>query len=83
MVSVVKEWKIILIGAIVMFVAGASMFLWANSLEIQVSVLAAYSGYILTSSQFFVTVLAGLFFVGVGSGLLICSLVIHQLEKKL
>ncbi|MHC3129812.1 MAG: hypothetical protein IBV52_07025 [Candidatus Bathyarchaeota archaeon] len=77
-----KEWHVTLGGALVMFVAGIGMFLWANSLEIPATLLGG-NEYILISNQYFVTFLAGVLFTGFGGGLLICTLLIYQLEKKL
>ncbi|GAJ14662.1 unnamed protein product, partial [marine sediment metagenome] len=53
-----KEWHVTLGGALVMFVAGIGMFLWANSLEIPATLLGG-NEYILISNQYFVTFLAG------------------------
>jgi len=74
-----KEWQVTLGGALVMFVAGLGMFLWANSLEQPATLL----GKILMVNQYFVTFLAGVLFTGFGGGFLICTLLIYQLEKKL
>jgi len=74
-----KEWKVTLGGALVMFIAGLAMFLWANSLEHPTTLLE----YLLISDQYFVTFLAGVLFTGFGGGFLICTLLIYQLEKKL
>jgi hypothetical protein len=74
-----KEWKVTLGGALVMFIAGLGMFLWANSLEHPTKLLE----YSLISNQYFVTFLAGVLFTGFGGGFLICTLLIYQLEKKL
>jgi hypothetical protein len=74
-----KEWQITLGGALVMFIAALGMFLWANSLEQPTPI----SEYTIISNQYFVTFLAGVLFTGVGSGFLICTLLIYQLEKKL
>jgi len=81
-VSLMKEWQVTLGGALVMFVAGIGMFLWANSLEIPATFLG-YNEYILVSNQYFSTSQAGALFTGFGGGLLICTLLIYQLEKKL
>jgi hypothetical protein len=77
-----KEWQVTLGGAFVMFVAGMCMFLWANSLETP-STLLGYNDYFLVSNQYFVIFLTGALFTGFGGGLLICTLLIYQLEKKL
>jgi hypothetical protein len=77
-----KEWQVTLGGALVMFAAGIGMFLWANSLEIPTTSLG-YNEYILVSNQYFVTSQTGALFTGFGGGLLICTLLIYQLEKKL
>ena len=77
-----KEWQVTLGGALVMFIAGIGMFLWANSLEIPATFLG-YNEYILVSNQYFSTSQAGALFTGFGGGLLICTLLIYQLEKKL
>ena len=74
-----KEWKVTLGGALVMFIAALGMFLWANSLERP----TAISEYSIISNQYFVTFLAGVLFTGFGGGFLICTLLIYQLEKKL
>ena len=74
-----KEWKVTLGGALVMFIAGLAMFLWANSLEQPTKLLE----YFLISNQYLVTFLAGVLFTGFGGGFLICTLLIYQLEKKL
>ena len=74
-----KEWKVTLGGALVMFIAALGMFLWANSLEQPTKLLE----YFLMSNQYFVTFLAGVLFTGFGGGFLICTLLIYQLEKKL
>ncbi|MCK4884641.1 hypothetical protein KAS24_01095 [Candidatus Bathyarchaeota archaeon] len=78
-----KEWKITLLGAVIMFMAGIGMFLWGNSLGLSAILLEAYPGYFLIAEQFLMTFLAGILFVGLGGGLLICTLLIYQLEKKL
>jgi len=77
-----KEWQVTLGGALVMFAAGMFMFLWANSLEIPTTFLEV-NEYILVSNQYFVTSQTGALFTGFGGGLLICTLLIYQLEKKL
>ena len=77
-----KEWQVTLGGALVMFASGIGMFLWANSLEIHTTFLEV-TEYVLVSDQYFVTFLAGVLFTGFGGGLLICTLLIYQLEKKL
>jgi hypothetical protein len=77
-----KEWQVTFGGALVMFAAGIGMFLWANSLEIPTTSLG-YNEYILVSNQYFVTSQTGALFTGFGGGLLICTLLIYQLEKKL
>ena len=74
-----KEWKVTLGGALVMFIAALGMFLWANSLEQPTKLLE----YFLISNQYFVTYMAGVLFTGFGGGFLICTLLIYQLEKKL
>jgi len=74
-----KEWKVTLGGALVMFIAALGMFLWANSLEQPTKLLE----YFLISNQYLVTFLAGVLFTGFGGGFLICTLLIYQLEKKL
>jgi hypothetical protein len=78
-VSLMKEWKVTLGGALVMFIAALGMFLWANSLEHPLPI----SEYSIISNQYFVTFLAGVLFTGFGGGFLICTLLIYQLEKKL
>jgi hypothetical protein len=65
-----------------MFVAGIGMFLWANSLDIPTTFLEV-SDYFLVSNRYFVTFLAGVLFTGFGGGLLICTMLIYQLEQKL
>ena len=77
-----KEWKITLLGAIVMFVAGVCMFLWGYNLDNASAIISPLSGYMLISNQFLMTFLAGVLFIGLGGGLLICTLLIYQLEKK-
>lgn len=74
-----KEWKVTLGGALVMFIAALGMFLWANSLEQPTKLLE----YFLMSNQYLVTFLAGVLFTGFGGGFLTCTLLIYQLEKKL
>ena len=76
-----KEWQVTLGGALVMFVAGVAMFLWANSLEIPATL--DFNNYILVSDQYFMTSQAGALFTGFGGGLLLCTLLIYQLEQKL
>ena len=65
-----------------MFAAAVGMFLWANSLEIPTTFLDV-NEYVLVSDQYFVTSQTGALFTGFGGGLLICTLLIYQLEKKL
>ena len=65
-----------------MFVAGMCMFLWANSLEIPTTFLEV-NEYVLVSGQYFVTSQTSALFIGFSSRLLICTLLIYQLEKKL
>ena len=77
-----KEWQVTLGGAAVMFIAGIIMFLWANSLEIPATFLG-YSDYTLISDQYFATAQSGALFTGFGGGLLICTILIYQLEQKL
>ncbi|MCW4016453.1 MAG: hypothetical protein NWF06_08795 [Candidatus Bathyarchaeota archaeon] len=76
-----KEWQVTLGGAFVMFVSGIVMLLWANSLDIPTTLTV--TGYLLISDQYFVTAQAGALFTGVGGGLLLCTLLIYQLEQKL
>jgi hypothetical protein len=77
-----KEWQVTLGGALVMFAAGMCMFLWANSLEIPTTFLEV-NQYVLVSDQYFVTAQTGALFTGFAGGLLICTLLIYQLEQKL
>jgi hypothetical protein len=77
-----KEWQVTLGGAAVMLIAGMCMFLWANSLEIPTTFLEV-TDYVLVSDQYFVTSQTGALFTGFAGGLLICTLLIYQLEKKL
>jgi len=77
-----KEWQVTLGGAVVMFAAGICMFLWANSLDIPATFLEL-NEYVLVSDQYFVTSQTGALFTGFGGGLLICTLLIYQLEQKL
>jgi hypothetical protein len=77
-----KEWQVTLGGAFVMFVAGMSMFLWANSLEIP-TISVELNEHVLVSNQYFVIAQTGALFTGFSGGLLICTLLIYQLEKKL
>lgn len=77
-----KEWQVTLGGAAVMFAAGIGMFLWANSLEIPTTFFEV-ADYFLVSDRYFVTFLAGALFTGFGGGLLICTMLIYQLEQKL
>ena len=79
---VMKEWHITLGGAIVMFVAGIMMFLWANSLDIP-STFLGYSDYYLVSNQYVIVFLTGTLFTGFGGGLLVSTLLVYQLEKKI
>ena len=76
-----KEWQVTLGGSIVMFVAGLVMFLWANSLEIP-STFLGYNNYFLVSNQYLIVLLTGVLFIGFSGGLLICTLLIYQLEKE-
>ena len=69
-----REWQITLLGAIIMFMAGIGIFLWGNSLEFSAILLEAYPE--------FTTFLTGALFAGFGGGLLICTLLIYQLEKS-
>jgi uncharacterized membrane protein YciS (DUF1049 family) len=78
-VNLMKEWQVTLGGAFVMFVAALGMFLWSNSIDNPVS----YYEYMIISNQYFMTFLAGVLFVGVGGGCLICTLLVYQLEKKI
>jgi hypothetical protein len=77
-----EEWQVTLGGAVVMFAAGICMFLWANSLDIPATFLEL-NEYVLVSDQYFVTSQTGALFTGFGGGLLICTLLIYQLEQKL
>lgn len=77
-----KKWRITLIGTIVSFVAVISIFLWAQSLNVVASFINV-TGYIIINNQIFVAMLAGALFVGLGVGLLICTLLSYNLEKKL
>ena len=77
-----KEWQVTLGGAIVMFVAGIGMFLWAKTIEIP-STLLEYNNYFLVSNQYFEVFLTGALFVGFSGGLLICTMLIYQLEQKI
>jgi hypothetical protein len=77
-----KEWQVTLGGAVVMFAAGICMFLWASSLDIPATFLEL-TGYVLVSDQYFVISQTGALFTGFGGGLLICTLLIYQLEQKL
>jgi hypothetical protein len=77
-----KEWHITLGGAIVMFAAGIIMFLWANSLDIP-STFLEVSDYYLVSNQYVIVFLTGTLFTGFGGGLLVSTLLIYQLEKKI
>jgi hypothetical protein len=74
-----KEWKITLGGALVMFIAALGMFFWAYSLDQPAPIF----GRLLISNQYLMTFLAGVLFTGIGGGFLICTLLIYQLEKKL
>lgn len=76
-----KEWQVTLGGAFVMFAAGIAMFLWANSLEIPTTLQS--SDYFLISNQYFTISQTGALFTGFGGALLICTLLIYQLEQKL
>jgi hypothetical protein len=76
-----KEWQVTLGGAVVMFIAGIVMFLWANTFSFPTTV--QLSGYVLISDQYFSISQAGALFTGFGGGLLICTLLIYQLEQKL
>ena len=76
-----KEWQVTLGGAIVMFMSGMVMFLWANSLAIPTTI--QFSDHVLISDQYFSTSQAGALFTGFAGGLLICTLLIFQLEQKL
>jgi hypothetical protein len=81
-VNLLKEWQVTLGGAFVMFAAGMVMFLWANSLEIPTTFLEL-NEHVLVSDQYFATSQTGALFTGFAGGLLICTLLIYQLEKKL
>ena len=65
-----------------MFASRIIMFLWANSLEIPATFLEV-NEYVLVSDQYFVTSQIGALLTEFGGGLLICTLLIYQLEKKL
>jgi len=82
-VSLMKEWKITLGGALIMFIAALIMFLWANSLEQPPKLLEYYLITNLITNQFHLTFLTGVLFTGFGGGFLICTLLVYQLEKKL
>ena len=77
-----KEWQVTLGGSVVMFAAGIVMFFWANSLEVPTTFLG-YSDYFLVSNQYFTVFLTGVLFIGFSGGLLICTLLIYQLEQKI
>lgn len=74
-----KGWKITLGGALIIFIAALGMFFWANSLDQPATIF----GRLLISNQYLMTFLAGVLFTGIGGGLLICTLLIYRLEKKL
>lgn len=65
-----------------MFAAGIAMFLWANIIEIP-SIFLGYIDYFIVTNQYFIMFLTGALFVGFSGGLLICTLLIYQLEQKL
>jgi len=77
-----KEWKVTLSASLVMFVIGMVMFLWANSLEIP-STFLGITDYFLVSQNYFIVFLTGTLFIGFGGGLIISTLLIYQIEKKL
>lgn len=77
-----KEWQVTLGGSVVMFAAGIVMFLWANSLETPSSFFGS-NDYLLITNQYFTIFLTGVLFVGFSGGLVICTLLIYQLEQKL
>jgi hypothetical protein len=74
-----KKWQVTLGVALIIFIVALIMFFWANSLE-HPTVILEYS---IISNQYFLTFLAGVLFTGIGSGFLICTILIYQLEKKL
>ena len=76
-----KEWQVTLGGAIVMFTAGLIMFIWSNNIEIT-STFIGYNNFFLVSNQYIIVLLTGVLFTGFSGGLLICTLLIYQLEKK-
>jgi hypothetical protein len=78
-----KEWQVTLGGALVMFASGIGMYLWSKTLEFPITLLDAYPGYLLIADEYFMIFLAGVLFAGLGCGLLICTLLIYQLEKQL
>ena len=77
--NLMKEWQVTLGSALVMCIAALGMFLWANSLEHPTPI----SDYYLITNQYFITSLAGVLFIGVCVGFLICTLLVYQVEKKL
>lgn len=77
-----KQWHTTFIGAVVMFAAGLIMLFYANSLEIPTTFLGN-NDYYLVSNQYVMTFLAGTLFIGFGGGLLVCSLLIYILEKRI
>jgi len=81
-VKEMKEWQVTLGGSIVMFMAGIVMFLWARNLETP-STFLGDNNYFLISNQYFSIFLTGALFIGFSGGLLICTLLIYQLEAKL
>jgi hypothetical protein len=76
-----KQWHITFIGAAVMLAAGIIMLLYANSLEIPTTFLGN-NDYYLVSNQYVMAFLAGTLFIGFGGGLLVSSLLIYVLEKR-
>lgn len=78
-----KEWQVTLGGALVMFAGAIGMYLWSKSPELPTIFLESYPDYTLIANQYFMMFLAGVLFAGLGCGLLICTLLIYQLEKKL
>jgi hypothetical protein len=77
-----KQWHVTFIGAVIMLVAGIIMLVYANSLEIPTTFLG-YNDYYLVSNQYVMAFLAGTLFIGFGGGLLVSSLLIYVLEKRI
>ena len=65
-----------------MLAAGIILLLYANSIEIPTTFFGN-NDYYLVSNQYVMAFLAGTLFIGFGGGLLVSSLLIYILEKRM